>query len=160
MTITLVQQMLKTIQEKPEVVALIGRLVPQTVVSTGGQGSGLDSAAAIFGALLNNGGGADPGLDRAIYKEVNHGKWPSFRGAGFARGPLGSRPGMTQGCPGKVGATLSPRNGLSRTRFSLLSPRRPGGEGRVRGADGRICGAAHLTLPGRCRAWAPSLSSP
>ena len=57
-------------------------------------------------------------------------------------------PAFAQGCTGKVGATLSPRNGLSRTRFSLLSPRRPGGEGRVRGADGRICGAAHLTFPG------------
>jgi hypothetical protein len=31
-------------------------------VSTGGQGTGLDSAAAIFGALLNNGGGAAPAL--------------------------------------------------------------------------------------------------
>jgi hypothetical protein len=62
LTITLVQQLLKTVQEKPEVVALIGRLVPQTVVSTGGQGGGLDSAAAIIGALLNNGGGATPAL--------------------------------------------------------------------------------------------------
>jgi hypothetical protein len=62
LTITLVQQLLKTIQEKPEIVALIGRLVPQTVVSTGGQGAGLDSAAAILGALINNGGGATPAL--------------------------------------------------------------------------------------------------
>jgi SPFH domain / Band 7 family len=62
LTINLVQQMLKTIQDKPEVVSLIGRLVPQTVVSTGGQGTGLDSAAAIFGALLSNGGGATPAL--------------------------------------------------------------------------------------------------
>jgi hypothetical protein len=37
LTITLVQQLLKTIQDKPEIVSLIGRLVPQTVVSTGGQ---------------------------------------------------------------------------------------------------------------------------
>jgi phosphotransferase system IIB component len=65
LTITLVQQMLKTIQEKPEIVSLIGRLVPQTVVSTGGQGTNLDSAAAIFGALLNNGGGATPALTGA-----------------------------------------------------------------------------------------------
>jgi hypothetical protein len=36
LTITLVQQLLKTIQDKPEIVSLIGRLVPQTVVSTGG----------------------------------------------------------------------------------------------------------------------------
>ena len=62
LTITLVQQLLKTIQEKPEVVSLIGRLVPQTMVSTGGQGTGLDSAAAIIGALLSNGGGAAPAL--------------------------------------------------------------------------------------------------
>src|SRR5256714_788940 len=62
LTITLVQQLLKTIQEKPEVVSLIGKLVPQTVVSTGGQSTGLDSAAATFGALLNNGGGAPPAL--------------------------------------------------------------------------------------------------
>ena len=45
-----------------EIVSLIGRLVPQTVVSTGGQGTGLDSAAAILGALINNGGGATPEL--------------------------------------------------------------------------------------------------
>jgi hypothetical protein len=62
LTITLVQQMLKAVEEKPEIVSLIGRLVPQTVVSTGGQGTGLDSAAAIFGALINNGGGATPTL--------------------------------------------------------------------------------------------------
>jgi len=62
LTINLVQQMLKAVQDKPEIVSLIGRLVPQTVVSTGGQGTGLDSAAAIFGALLNNGGGTSPAL--------------------------------------------------------------------------------------------------
>jgi phosphotransferase system IIB component len=62
LTITLVQQLLKTIQDKPEVVSLIGRLVPQTVVSTGGQGAGLDSAAAVLGALLSNSGGATPAL--------------------------------------------------------------------------------------------------
>jgi hypothetical protein len=28
-----------------------------------------------------------------------------------------------------------------------LSPRRPGGEGGVRGADKTVCGATHLTLP-------------
>ena len=60
--ITLAQQFLKTIQEKPEIVSLIGRLVPQTVVSTGGQTAGLDSAAAILGALINNGGGTTPAL--------------------------------------------------------------------------------------------------
>jgi hypothetical protein len=62
LTITLVQQLLKTIQDKPEVVSLIGKLVPQTVVSTNGQGAGLDSAAAIIGALLNRGGGVTPAL--------------------------------------------------------------------------------------------------
>ncbi len=62
LTINLVQQFLKTVQEKPEIVSLIGRLVPQTVVSTGGQGAGIDSAAAIFGALLSNGGAAAPAL--------------------------------------------------------------------------------------------------
>ena len=62
LTINLVQQLLKTIQDKPEVVSLIGRLVPQTAVSTGGQGTGLDSAAAIIGALLNSGGAATPAL--------------------------------------------------------------------------------------------------
>jgi hypothetical protein len=62
LTINIVQQLLKTIQDKPEIVSLIGRLVPQTVVSTGGQGTNLDSAAAIFGALLNNSGGPSPAL--------------------------------------------------------------------------------------------------
>jgi hypothetical protein len=62
LTINLVQQLLKTIQDKQEVVSLIGRLVPQTVVSTGGQGAGLDSAAAIIGALLNSGGAATSAL--------------------------------------------------------------------------------------------------
>ena len=55
LTITLVQQLLKTIQDKPEVVSLIGKLVPQAVVSTGGQSAGLDSAAAIIGALRARG---------------------------------------------------------------------------------------------------------
>src|SRR5246127_236135 len=62
LTITLEQELLKTIQDNPEVVSLIGKLVPQTVVSTGGQSAGLDSAAAIIGALLNSGGGVTPAL--------------------------------------------------------------------------------------------------
>jgi SPFH domain / Band 7 family len=62
LTINLVQQFLKAVQEKPEIVSLVGRLVPQTVVSTGSQGTGLDSAAAIFGALLSNGGAATPAV--------------------------------------------------------------------------------------------------
>jgi hypothetical protein len=69
LTINLVQQFLKTIEEKPEIVSLIGRLVPQTVVSTSGQGTGIDSAAAIFGALLSNGGGAAPALSGASTKK-------------------------------------------------------------------------------------------
>jgi hypothetical protein len=56
LTITLVQQLLKTIR-------FVDRTAgPQTVVSTGGQGTGLDSAAAILGALINNSGGAAPAL--------------------------------------------------------------------------------------------------
>ena len=62
LTTTLVQKLLKTIQDKPEIVSLIGRLVPQTVVSTGGQGTGLDSAAAIIGALLSSGSATTPAL--------------------------------------------------------------------------------------------------
>jgi hypothetical protein len=63
LTINLAQQFLKAIEQKPEIVSLVGRLVPQTVVSTNGQGTGLDSAAAIFGAMLNSGGaGGAPAL--------------------------------------------------------------------------------------------------
>jgi len=69
LTINLVQQFLKTVEQKPEIVALIGRLVPQTVVSTGGQGAGLDSAAAIFGALLKNGATAAPAPTGASIKK-------------------------------------------------------------------------------------------
>ena len=69
LTITLVQQLLKTIEEKPEIVSLIGKLVPQTVVSTTGQGTGLDSAAAVLGALLSNGGGATPALTGSSSKK-------------------------------------------------------------------------------------------
>jgi len=39
------------------------------VVSTGGQGTGLDSAAAILGALINNGGGATPALSGTSTKK-------------------------------------------------------------------------------------------
>jgi len=62
LTINILQQLLKAVEEKPEIVGLIGKLVPQTVVSTGGHGTGLDSAAAILGALIKNGGGATPPL--------------------------------------------------------------------------------------------------
>jgi hypothetical protein len=52
LTIALVRQLPKTIQDKPQIVSLIWRLVLQTVVSTVGQGTGLDSAAAIIGARV------------------------------------------------------------------------------------------------------------
>ena len=44
---------------------------------------------------------------------------------------------------------MSPQitTGLSNHHHFLLSPRRPGGEGRVRGADPPDRGATHLTLP-------------
>ena len=38
----------------------------------------------------------------------------------------------------------------SRPPTLFLSPRRPGGEGRVRGADGLSTGTRHLTLPSLC----------
>jgi hypothetical protein len=63
LTINLAQLFLKTIQDKPEIVSLIGRLVPQTVVTTSGQGTGFDSAAAIFGALLK---GSSAGVAPAL----------------------------------------------------------------------------------------------
>jgi hypothetical protein len=40
------------------------------VVSTGGQGTGLDSAAAIIGALLNSGRCCDIGVDRTVAEEM------------------------------------------------------------------------------------------
>jgi len=53
-TITIVDKVLAAIKDKPEIVSLIGKLVPQTVVTTGGGSNGLDGAAAIFGALLHS----------------------------------------------------------------------------------------------------------
>jgi hypothetical protein len=70
LTVTLVQQLLKTIEDKPEIVSPIGRLVPQTVVSTGGEGTGLDSVAAIIGALRSSGGAATPALAGPSTKKV------------------------------------------------------------------------------------------
>jgi hypothetical protein len=35
----------------------------------------------------------------------------------------------------------------TKPRFSFLSPRRPGGEVRVTGANEPVCGGAHLTFP-------------
>ncbi|HEU0156102.1 MAG TPA: SPFH domain-containing protein [Stellaceae bacterium] len=71
LTINLVQQFLKAVEQKPEIVSLVGRLVPQTVVNTGGGhgGGGIDSAAAIFGALLNNGSNAAPALSGPSLKK-------------------------------------------------------------------------------------------
>ena len=57
---------------------------------------------------------------------------------------------LAQGCPGKIRA-LSLRKFASeisrKRRLLILSPRRPGGEGRVRGVDEPVRGIAHLTLP-------------
>ncbi len=55
---------------------------------------------------------------------------------------------------GKVGYSFAAKWALEDPLFSPL-PAGRGERARVRGAEGRICGAAHLTFPGRCRAWAP-----
>ena len=47
-------KMLKTLEQRPELVRLVSRLVPHTVVG-GGEGSGLAGAAAILGGALNRG---------------------------------------------------------------------------------------------------------
>jgi hypothetical protein len=57
-------------------------------------------------------------------------------------------PAEAQGCSGKNRRFILPPNLPLAASFLSLSPRRPGGEGRVRGADEAVCGAAHLTLPG------------
>ena len=49
--LNLAKEILATLKEKPELVAAAGKLVPQVYVGNGG---GLDSAAGIFGTLLNN----------------------------------------------------------------------------------------------------------
>lgn len=51
LTITLAQEFLKALKEKPELVKLVEKLVPDTVVTTG-SGGGLDGAAGILGALI------------------------------------------------------------------------------------------------------------
>lgn len=55
LVITLAQEMMKTIKEKPELVSLVGRLVPQTSVTVGSGGDSLGGAAAIFGAMMHAG---------------------------------------------------------------------------------------------------------
>ena len=57
-------------------------------------------------------------------------------------------PAEAQGCSGKNRRFILPPNLPPAASFLSLSPRRPGGEGRVRGAEEAVCGAAHLTLPG------------
>ncbi|HUG61811.1 MAG TPA: hypothetical protein VMP03_08190 [Methylomirabilota bacterium] len=54
------EKVLATLERRPEIVGLITRLVPQTIVTNGGgSGGGLDSAAAILGqTLMNATGGA------------------------------------------------------------------------------------------------------
>lgn len=49
--LNLAKEVLATLKEKPELVSVVGKLVPQVYVGNGG---GLDSAAGIFGTLLNN----------------------------------------------------------------------------------------------------------
>lgn len=46
------EKVLATLEKKPELVTLVSRLVPQTVVSGGGDGGGLAGAAAIFGSVM------------------------------------------------------------------------------------------------------------
>jgi hypothetical protein len=61
-------------------------------------------------------------------------------------GRLDSR--FRAGLSGENWTVVAPPNLHPTASFLTLSPRRPGGEGRVRGADEAVCGAAHLTLPG------------
>ncbi|HSM41962.1 MAG TPA: hypothetical protein VK862_14510, partial [Afifellaceae bacterium] len=49
------EKLLVSLERKPELVALVGKLVPNTVV---GDGSGLAGAAAIFGQNFGEQGGA------------------------------------------------------------------------------------------------------
>src|SRR6266446_946777 len=71
---------------------------------------------------------------------------PRVKPAGF--GSLGALP--SPACAGLSGENLSegfPAKFGSNDADFTLAPRRPGGEGRVRGADVPVRGAAHLTLP-------------
>ena len=49
-----IEKVLAAIERKPEIVRLISRLVPQTVVSGGGGDAGLSGAAAIFGSMFKS----------------------------------------------------------------------------------------------------------
>lgn len=53
-TLQALEKLLASIERKPEIVSLISRLVPQTVVTTGGGDAGLAGAAAIFGNVLKS----------------------------------------------------------------------------------------------------------
>ena len=52
-------KILQTLEKKPELVGLVGKLVPNTVV--GGDGGGLAGAAALFGAQMGPKGPKEPG---------------------------------------------------------------------------------------------------
>src|SRR5207245_630827 len=72
-------------------------------------------------------------------------------GASAMRHPAGARTRAPRGpVRGRFEGRLCKglrQGAASTTRPLHLSPRRPGGEGRVRGADEPVRGAAHLTLP-------------
>jgi regulator of protease activity HflC (stomatin/prohibitin superfamily) len=54
MMLTMMDKLLTTLKDKPELVALVGRMVPVTSVTVGGtDGGGLSGAAAIFGAMMH-----------------------------------------------------------------------------------------------------------
>lgn len=53
-TLQALEKLLASIERKPEIVGLISRLVPQTVVTTGSGDSGLAGAAAIFGNVMKS----------------------------------------------------------------------------------------------------------
>jgi hypothetical protein len=46
------EKVLAALERRPELVGLISKLVPNTVVNGGGDGGGLAGAAAIFGNVL------------------------------------------------------------------------------------------------------------
>ena len=62
LTIALVQQLLKTIQDKPEIVSLIGRLVPHLPCRRAAKARALTAPRRFIGALLSSGGAATPTL--------------------------------------------------------------------------------------------------
>lgn len=58
LTITLVEKLLKTVESRPEIVGMIGRLVPQTVVTTGGDS--FTGGLATLGTILQAGKNENP----------------------------------------------------------------------------------------------------